>query len=71
VTYHPPAGVLGEAAATISRQSPRQMLPDVIRKMKSVLEAGEAPSTVGQTSGREGNRPRTLSPMRMEASGVK
>jgi uncharacterized membrane protein len=71
VEYHPPAGVAGAALGKMSGEAPDQKFPKAIRKMKSILEAGEAPTIVGQSSGRSGKRPRTLSPMRMEASGVK
>ena len=51
--YAPPAGKLGMIAAKLFHQEPGQQVGDDLRRFKSVMEAGEYPTTEGQSSGRE------------------
>lgn len=51
--YAPPGGKVGMAVAKLFHQEPNQQIDDDLRRFKSVLEAGEYPTTEGQTSGRE------------------
>ncbi|HZC05629.1 MAG TPA: SRPBCC family protein [Ktedonobacterales bacterium] len=54
LTYDPPAGTAGAAAARIFRKEPSQQVDESLRRLKAILEAGEAPTTEGQPHGRLG-----------------
>jgi uncharacterized membrane protein len=49
--YNPPAGVLGAAIARFWGEEPYQQVSDDLRRFKSVMEAGEIPTTEGQSHG--------------------
>ncbi len=51
--YAPPGGKVGMLAAKLFHQEPNQQIDDDLRRFKSVMEAGEYPTTEGQPSGRE------------------
>lgn len=50
--YSPPAGAIGEAVARLLNPVNRRMIREDMRRFKSLLEAGEIPTTEGQPSGR-------------------
>jgi uncharacterized membrane protein len=50
--YDPPGGKIGAYVAWLMRQEPSQQIREDLREWKSRLEAGEAPTTEGQTSAR-------------------
>ncbi len=50
--YDPPGGKIGAYVAWLMRQAPSQQIREDLRRWKSRLEAGEAPTTDGQTSAR-------------------
>ncbi len=50
--YSPPGGVVGAAVAKVLREEPSQQVGEDLRRFKDIMEAGEAPSTEGQPSGR-------------------
>ncbi|MBA3949681.1 MAG: DUF2892 domain-containing protein [Acidobacteria bacterium] len=50
--YDPPGGKIGAYVAWLMRQEPSQQIREDLRQWKSRLEAGEAPTTDGQTSAR-------------------
>jgi uncharacterized membrane protein len=52
LTYRPPAGRLGLAAARMVGEEPEQELRAGLRRFKSLLEAGEVITVEGQPSGR-------------------
>ena len=54
MTYQPPGGRLGVAAAKLFRQEPSQQVADDLWRLKQIMEAGEIASTEGQPAG--GNR---------------
>jgi len=49
--YTPPAGAWGAAVAQIFQENPEQQIEDDLRRFKSLIEAGEIPTTVGQPTG--------------------
>lgn len=49
--YAPPGGALTEAAAVLLGRSPKADLREDLRRLKSLLEAGEVPTTNHQASG--------------------
>jgi len=51
--YTPPGGILGGLAAKLSGQEPAQQIREDLRRLKQILEAGEAPTTQEQSSGRK------------------
>ena len=53
LAYDPPAGPAGAAAAKLLMEEPDQQVREDLRRFKAVMEAGEAPSTDGQPSGRD------------------
>ena len=59
--YDPPAGKAGAAVAWMTGHSPATRLREDLRRLKSVLEAGEAPTVEGQPTGRR--RPVNLAKM--------
>jgi uncharacterized membrane protein len=47
ISYDPPAGELGHAAAWIFGRSPRQQMREGLRRVKQILETGEIPLSDG------------------------
>jgi uncharacterized membrane protein len=54
VQYSTPGGALGRAFATFLGKHPEFMVREDVRRFKALLEAGEAPTTAGQTHGPRG-----------------
>ena len=54
--YAPPAGAIGNILAKLFGESPEQQIEDDLRRFKQLAEAGEIPTTEGQTSGRSRSR---------------
>jgi len=52
LTYEPPLGKLGAVVAKLFGEEPAQQVEEDLRRLKSILEAGEIPTTEGQSSGR-------------------
>jgi uncharacterized membrane protein len=50
--YDPPGGALGALFAKLFGEEPSQQIEEDLRRFKQVMEAGEVPTTEGQTSGR-------------------
>jgi uncharacterized membrane protein len=50
--YDPPAGKLGSLVAKLWGEEPSQQIEEDLRRFKQVMEAGEIPTTEGQSSGR-------------------
>jgi len=50
--YAPPAGVVGAAVAKVVHEAPDQQVDEDLRRFKEIMEAGEVPTTAGQSSGR-------------------
>jgi uncharacterized membrane protein len=50
--YDPPAGSASALIARLFGEEPEQQVRDDLRRFKQVMEAGEVPTTFGQTSGR-------------------
>jgi uncharacterized membrane protein len=50
--YDPPGGALGAMFAKLFGEEPNQQVEDDLRRLKSILEAGERPTTEGQPTGR-------------------
>ena len=51
ITYRPPAGDLGAAAARLLNPALSQMIKEDIRRFRSFVETGEVPTTEGQPAG--------------------
>jgi len=51
--YEPPAGKLGASVAWLLGHEPSQTIQEDLRKFKSLMEAGEVPTTDGQPRGRQ------------------
>jgi len=49
--YTPPASAIGIAFATLLQKNFEQQLEDDLRRFKSLIETGEAPTTTGQPTG--------------------
>lgn len=56
LTYAPPAGRLGAAAAKLFGEDPSQQLHDDLRRVKQVLETGEVVRTEGVPEGTKASR---------------
>ncbi len=54
LAYVPPGGPLGKAFASIMGKNPTFTVREDLRRFKALLEAGEVPTTVGQTHGPRG-----------------
>jgi len=52
ITYAPPAGKPGAVVAHLLGEDPKRQLDDDLRHFKNIMEAGERPTTEGQSSGR-------------------
>jgi uncharacterized membrane protein len=50
--YRPPAGKLGSVFARLFGENPEQQVREDLRRFKQLMEAGEIPTTRGQSSGR-------------------
>ena len=50
--YDPPGGALGAVFARLFGEEPAQQIEEDLRHFKQAMEAGEAPTTKGQPSGR-------------------
>jgi len=50
--YNPPAGALGAAVAKLFGEAPQQQIAGDLRRFKNIMEAGEIPTTTGQTEGK-------------------
>jgi uncharacterized membrane protein len=51
--YEPPAGKIGAAVARMLGTEPAHTIREDLRRFKSLMEAGEIPTTVGQPRGRQ------------------
>jgi uncharacterized membrane protein len=51
IGYYPPAGALGRAVARLFGPVSEQQVREDVRRFKSLMEAGEIPTTEGQPSG--------------------
>jgi len=51
MSYVPPAGRLGDWIAKLFGKSAKQQIREDLRKFKSVMEVGEAPTIEGQSRG--------------------
>ncbi len=49
--YHPPAGALGRAVASLTGKNPESTLREDLRRFKALVEAKEIPTIEGQTHG--------------------
>lgn len=54
VRYSSPGGALGSAFATMMGKNPEFMVREDLRRFKALVEAGEVPTTLGQTHGPRG-----------------
>ena len=54
LNYAPPGGTLGALVAKLFGEEPEQQVEEDLRRFKQIMEAGEAPSIEGQSSGRIG-----------------
>jgi hypothetical protein len=52
LVYDPPAGSAGAAFARLFGEEPDQQIAEDLRRLKQIMETGEAPTVAGQTSGR-------------------
>lgn len=52
ISYAPPAGKIGATVAHLLGEDPKRQLDDDLRHFKQIMEAGERPTTEGQSSGR-------------------
>lgn len=52
ITYQPPAGQIGAGVAKALGRAPEQEVEQDLRRWKQLMEAGEVPTTDGQSSGR-------------------
>jgi uncharacterized membrane protein len=55
--YSPPLGHVGALFATLFGEEPGMQVREDLRRFKALIEAGEAPTTDGQPSGRESKPP--------------
>ena len=59
LSYAPPAGKVGATVAKLLGEEPRKQLDDDLRHFKQLMEAGERPTTEGQSSGRGPDKDQT------------
>lgn len=52
--YHPPGGKAGALIAKLFGEEPSQQIDEDLRRFKWLLETGEIPTTIGQSSGTRG-----------------
>jgi uncharacterized membrane protein len=58
--YRPPGGVAGAMIAKLFGEEPAQQIDEDLRRFKQLIETGEIPTTVGQSSGHRGPVTRLL-----------
>jgi len=51
LAYRPPGGMMGAAVAKLFGRAPDQQIQEDVRRFKQMMEAGEVPTTRGQTRG--------------------
>ena len=51
LTYHPPGGAVTDLVEKIVGEAPQKMIMSDLRRLRSLLEAGEIPSIEGQPRG--------------------
>lgn len=66
--YTPPAGALGAAVAKLFGEEPRQQVEGDLRRFKNIMEAGEIPTTTGQSEGQRSALGAALKPEQKPAS---
>ena len=49
--YNPPGGRIGALMAKLSKDDPEQQVAEALRRFKALMEAGEIPTTDGQSVG--------------------
>jgi uncharacterized membrane protein len=49
--YIPPGGTAGKIVAQLFGEEPSQQIHEDLRRFKSMMETGEAPTTQGQSQG--------------------
>lgn len=52
MSYEPPAGHVGATLARLLGEEPRVQIHEDLRRLKQLIETGEVPTTLGQSSGR-------------------
>ena len=52
LNYEPPGGQLGVTLARLLGEEPKTQVEEDLRRFKQIMETGEVPTVVGQTSGR-------------------
>lgn len=52
LSYQPPAGQIGAAVAKLFGEEPNQQVDNDLRHFRNLMEAGEIPTTEGQSSGK-------------------
>ena len=53
IEFEAPGGSVGNALAKVLRYSPEQQVREDLRHFKQLMEAGEIPTTAGQSAGRD------------------
>jgi len=66
--YNPPAGALGAAVAKLFGEAPQQQIEGDLRRFKNIMEAGEIPTTTGQTAGKRSGIGAMLKPEQKPAT---
>jgi uncharacterized membrane protein len=56
ISYHPPLGAAGQLAAKLLNPAFRELVKQDLRRFKRLLEAGEIPTIIGQSSGRKDDK---------------
>jgi uncharacterized membrane protein len=64
LTYHNPAGKVGAAFAKMLGREPEVQVREDLRRFKSLMEAGEIPTIIGQPSGRRSSLVRVVHSMK-------
>lgn len=62
LTYRPPAGVIGTAVAKLFGEEPEQQIAGDLLRFKNLMEAGEIPTTGGQSHGERSALGKLFSP---------
>lgn len=68
VRFDPPGGVLGKALSKLLGAAPRVLVDRALRNFKSLVEAGEIPTTFHNPSARRGARSDTRAPHALAAA---
>lgn len=66
--YSPPAGKLGAVVASLFAEEPNQQVAGDLRRFKNIVEAGEIPTTEGQSAGSRSVVGKLLKPEQKPAS---